>query len=90
MLLEDQKLIMQYAEQNEERWDFRNANLEAMHRTLLSVNWEIFDLEEVIMDCGKKKAAFLVCMEQTIPKRKHRANKPRTNPWFNNSLNNSG
>ena len=25
----------QYAEQNEERWDFRNANLEALHRTLL-------------------------------------------------------
>ena len=23
----------QYAEQNEERWDFRNANSEALHRT---------------------------------------------------------
>ena len=39
----------QYAEQNEERWDFRNANLslEALHRTLLPVNSEeIFDVED--------------------------------------------
>ena len=78
----------QYAEQNEERWDFRNANLEALHRTLLSVNWEeIFDVEEDINGLWKKwKSAFFRCMEQTISKRKPRTNKPQTNPWFNSFL----
>ena len=78
----------QYAEQNEERWEFRNAKLEALHRTLLSVNWEeILDVEEDINRLWKKwKSAFFRCMEQTISKRKPRTNKPQTNPWFNSFL----
>ena len=74
----------QYGKQNEERWDFHNANLEALHRTLLSVNWEeIFDIEKDINGLWKKwKLAFFRCMEQTISNRKPRTNKPQTSPWF--------
>ena len=77
-----------HAEQKEEQWDFRNANLEALHHTLMNVNWEdVFDQEEDMNGLWEKwKAAFLASMDKSIPKRKPCSNRQRTNPWFNSYL----